>query len=110
MPLLFSYGTLQEEAVQLSTFGRKLQGQRDALVGFELSTLRIEDPAFVATSGRSEHAVVTFTGNGDHRVSGMVFEVTDAELASSDAYEPAGYARVQGMLASGTPAWVYARA
>ena len=110
MPLLFSYGTLQEEAVQLSTFGRKLQGQRDALVGFELSTLRIEDPAFVATSGRSEHAVVTFTGKGEHRVSGMVFEVSDAELASSDAYEPAGYARVEGRLASGKQAWVYARA
>ena len=109
MPLLFSYGTLQPEAVQLSTFGRALRGHRDELVGFELSTLRIEDPAFVATSGRSDHAVVTFTGNGEHRVAGMVFEVTDAELASSDAYEPAGYARVQGTLASGKQAWVYAR-
>jgi hypothetical protein len=27
MPLLFSYGTLQQEAVQLSTFGRPLHGQ-----------------------------------------------------------------------------------
>jgi gamma-glutamylcyclotransferase (GGCT)/AIG2-like uncharacterized protein YtfP len=110
MPLLFSYGTLQQEAVQLSTFGRVLRGHRDELVGFELSTLRIEDPAFVATSGRSEHAVVTFTGKGEHRVSGMVFEVSDAELASSDAYEPAGYSRVEGRLASGKQAWVYARA
>jgi len=110
MPLLFSYGTLQQEAVQLSTFGRVLRGHRDELVGFELSTLRIEDPAFVATSGRSDHAVVTFTGNGEYRVAGMVFEVTDAELVSSDAYEPAGYARVEGRLASGKQAWVYARA
>ena len=31
MPLLFSYGTLQLEAVQLSTFGRRLEGApRDA--------------------------------------------------------------------------------
>jgi len=110
MPLLFSYGTLQQEAVQLSTFGRVLRGHRDELVGFELSTLRIEDPAFVAISGRSEHAVVTFTGKGEHRVSGMVFELSDAELASSDAYEPAGYARVEGRLASGKQEWVYARA
>ncbi len=35
MPLLFSYGTLQQEDVQLSTFGRLLQGQRDELLGFE---------------------------------------------------------------------------
>jgi Gamma-glutamyl cyclotransferase, AIG2-like len=87
-----------------------LRGHRDELVGFALSTLRIEDPAFVATSGRSDHAVVTFTGNGEHRVAGTVFEVTDAELVSSDAYEPAGYARVHGTLASGKQAWVYARA
>ena len=28
MPLLFSYGTLRQETVQLSTFGRLLQGRR----------------------------------------------------------------------------------
>ena len=80
------------------------------LVGFELSTKKIEDPAFVATSGKSEHAIVTFTGKDDSRVSGMVFEVTEAELAKSDAYEPAGYGRVLGTLVSGRQAWVYARA
>jgi hypothetical protein len=110
MPLLFSYGTLQQEAVQLSTFGRVLQGWPDVLVGFELSVTKIEDPAFVATSGKSEHAMVTFTGEEESHVTGMVFEVTDAELARSDTYEPAGYARLQGTLASGQQAWVYARA
>ena len=52
MPLLFSYGTLRQEAVQLSTFGRVLRGHPDQLVGFEQSVFRIEDPAFVAMSGR----------------------------------------------------------
>ena len=37
MPLLFSYGTLQEERVQLSTFGRRLRGETDALPGYEPS-------------------------------------------------------------------------
>jgi hypothetical protein len=41
MPLLFSYGTLQQEDVQLSTFGRLLHGQRDELPGFEQSFVRI---------------------------------------------------------------------
>ena len=41
MPLLFSYGTLQQENVQLSTFGRLLQGQRDELLEFERSLVRI---------------------------------------------------------------------
>lgn len=110
MALLFSYGTLQQEAVQLSTFGRLLQGQPDELVGFEQSLLRIEDPQFVATSGKTDHAIVKFNGRDDSRVSGTVFEVSDGELANADQYEPAGYKRIFAMLASGKQAWVYADA
>jgi hypothetical protein len=49
---------LQQEAVQLSTFGRALQGWPDVLVVFDLATVTIQAPAFVVTSGRSEHAIV----------------------------------------------------
>ena len=108
MPLLFSYGTLQEEKVQLSTFGRLLNGQRDELVGFEPSLVRIEDPQVAATSGRTHHANVTFNGRDDSRVSGTVFEVTDAELAAADHYEKlAAYIRIAAMLASRKQAWLY---
>jgi hypothetical protein len=107
MPYLFSYGTLREEAVQLTTFGRLLHGQPDELIGFEQSLLRVDDPQFVATSGKADHAVVRFTGRPDSHVSGMVFEVTELELAKADEYEPAGYERVATTLASGTQAWVY---
>ena len=110
MPLLFSYGTLQQEAVQKSTFGRLLRGQADELVGFEQSLLRIEDPAFVAASGKADHAIVKLNGRSDSRVRGMVFEVTDAELVQADQYEPAGYKRISTVLASGKQAWVYADA
>ena len=108
MPLLFSYGTLQEAAVQLANFGRLLHGEPDELVGFERSLYRIEDPAFVAASGKEWHAIVAFTGRPEHRVQGTVFEVTDAELSRADEYEPAGYVRITGKLASGREAWVYA--
>jgi gamma-glutamylcyclotransferase (GGCT)/AIG2-like uncharacterized protein YtfP len=110
MPLLFSYGTLQQEAVQMATFGRLLQGQPDELIGFEQSSLKIEDSQFVVTSGKAHHAIVTFTGQNESRVSGMVFEVSDAELAAADRYEPAGYKRIATTLASGRQAWVYADA
>jgi quinol monooxygenase YgiN len=63
MPLLFSYGTLQEEKVQLSTFGRLLQGQRDELPGFEPSS--VEDPQVAAVGGKAHHANVTFNGRSD---------------------------------------------
>lgn len=110
MPLLFSYGTLQQAAVQMSTFGRLLHGQADELIGFEQSLLRIEDPEFVTTSGKADHAIVKFNGRTDSRVSGTVFEVSDGELANADHYEPAGYTRIVATLASGQQAWVYADA
>ncbi|MCA1584644.1 MAG: gamma-glutamylcyclotransferase, partial [Acidobacteria bacterium] len=87
MPLLFSYGTLQQENVQLSTLGRRLNGQRDELVGFEHALVRIDDPQVVATTGKTHHANVELNGDEDSRVPGMVFEITDAELARIDEYE-----------------------
>ena len=110
MPLLFSYGTLRQPAVQMSTFGRHLQGHGDELVGFEQSVFRVEDPAFVAKTGKADHDIVTRTGQSEHRVEGMVLEVTDDELARADRYEPAGYVRILAPLASGRQAWVYADA
>lgn len=38
---LFSYGTLQYESVQLSTFGRKLSGAADSLLGYKLEKIKI---------------------------------------------------------------------
>ncbi len=110
MPLLFSYGTLQQPSVQMSTFGRHLGGEPDELIEFELGVFTVVDPAFVATSGKADHSIVRFNGRSASRVGGTVFEVTDAELAQSDDYEPAGYARVLANLASGRQAWVYADA
>jgi gamma-glutamylcyclotransferase (GGCT)/AIG2-like uncharacterized protein YtfP len=107
MPLLFSYGTLQQENVQLSTFGRLLHGHKDQLVGFEESFVKIEDPQVVATSGKTHHPIVKFNGRDDSRVNGTVFEITNEELANADRYEVAAYKRVAARLASGKQAWVY---
>ena len=108
MPLLFSYGTLQDEKIQLSTFGRLLVGQRDELPRFEPALVKIDDPAVVAAIGKTHHPNVRFTGRDSTRVRGMVFDVTDAELVSSDAYETAYfYKRIAAVLASGRRAWVY---
>src|SRR4029077_12749353 len=51
--------------VQSSTFGRRLQGLRDELLGFDPSSARIKDPQVVATSGKTRYANVTFTGSND---------------------------------------------
>jgi gamma-glutamylcyclotransferase (GGCT)/AIG2-like uncharacterized protein YtfP len=108
MPLIFSYGTLQHEDVQLSTFGRTLHGHKDELPGFAESSVGIDDPHLAATSGKTHHANVTANGRPDSRVSGTVFEITDAELDAADRYERlAAYKRVAVLLASGKQAWVY---
>jgi gamma-glutamylcyclotransferase (GGCT)/AIG2-like uncharacterized protein YtfP len=107
MPLLFSYGTLQLENVQLSLFGRLLRGEPDALVGFEQSSIVIDDPQVVTLSGKAHHVIVSFTGLTDNRVNGTVFEITDEELAHADEYEVDAYTRVRTTLASGREAWVY---
>jgi len=111
MPLLFSYGTLQDEKVQLSTFGRLLSGHRDELAGFEPSLVKIENPQLAAKIAMTHHANVKFNGRKDSRVSGTVFEVTDVELAAADQYElPAAYQRIAVVLASGKESWVYVSA
>lgn len=105
--LLFAYGTLQQEQVQLATFGRRLSGTIDALVAYDLRLIRIDDHDFIIASGTADHRNLEFTSNPDDVVEGTVFTVTRAELELADAYEPAGYARHLVTLKSGVNAWVY---
>jgi len=105
--LLFAYGTLQTEAIQLSTFGRRLDVTEDALAGYRLRIITIEDQEFVAASGSAEHRNLEFTGYAADSVEGTVFKVTLSELEQADAYEPDGYERVLVQLRSGLMAWVY---
>ena len=97
-PGLFSYGSLKSEQVQLATFGRRLAGRPDSLLDFD----------FVAPApGVTPHANVVPSANAG-RVEGMVFSVTEAELATADEYERRdGYVRIAARLASGSEAWVY---
>ena len=105
--LLFSYGTLQLEPVQMATFRRPLVGTRDALVGFELVPLQIEDESVVAISGKAVHNMATFTGRAADVIPGVVFAITPEELQSADMYEVPAVKRVAIVLQSGVRAWVY---
>ena len=103
---LFSYGTLQLEAVQLSTFRRRLQGEPDTLVGYRMTTIPIsdQDPALV---GAEHHRNIQFTGIHSDYIEGTVFKVSREELQQADAYEPVDYERVAVRLKSGLDSWVY---
>ena len=108
--LLFSYGTLQDKAVQIANFGRELAGRHDAIPGYSQSMVAIDDPAVVATSGKTHHPIVQPSPDPNDEVAGMVFEITTQELASAGAYEVSDYKRIAVTLKSGVQAWVYVRA
>jgi gamma-glutamylcyclotransferase (GGCT)/AIG2-like uncharacterized protein YtfP len=105
--LLFSYGTLRQREVQLTTFGRELDGRLDAIVGFELDWVTITDPHVIATSGSERHPILRPTERTDASVEGSVFAISPAELAAADEYEVDDYRRVSVPLRSGERAWVY---
>lgn len=105
--LLFSYGTLRQREVQVTTFGRELDGRADAIVGYELHYVTITDPHVVATSGSDRHPILKPADRPDAHVDGTVFEISEAELAAADEYEVDDYARVRVPLRSGEQAWVY---
>jgi gamma-glutamylcyclotransferase (GGCT)/AIG2-like uncharacterized protein YtfP len=108
--LLFSYGTLQQDDVQLASFGRLLDGQDDAMPGYRQFLLEITDPEVIKTSGKRFHPIVEPSNDPADEVKGRVFRITDAELKAADEYEVADYKRVRVTLRSGNEAWVYVRA
>jgi gamma-glutamylcyclotransferase (GGCT)/AIG2-like uncharacterized protein YtfP len=105
--LLFSYGTLQLEKVQLETYGRKLKGKPDRLLGYKLSNLKITDKSVIEKSGKDIHPVAIKTDNANNSIEGVVFEITEQELAETDKYEVADYKRVQETFETGRRAWIY---
>lgn len=107
MERLFSYGTLQLEQVQLETFGRKLLGNQDSIIGYVISEVEIKDPEVIKTSGKKFHPILRYTGNVKDRVAGTIFEITPHELSQADDYEVEQYVRVEAQFLSGNKAWAY---
>jgi len=108
--LLFSYGTLQDKAVQLADFGRELTGHPDAILGYSQKMLEITDPEVLRISGKTHHPIVRPSSNPADEVAGTVFEITPDELKAADEYEVSDYKRVSAKLKSGATAWVYVQA
>lgn len=107
---LFSYGTLRQEDVQLSSFGRLLEGTEDALPGYRLGELEITHPEVLRTSGEQFHPIAEPSDDPSDAVPGTVFRISQEELWAADAYEVADYKRTRTRLASGIDAFVYVRA
>ena len=104
---LFSYGTLRQPEVQIANYGRLLDGEPDVLAAYRLIPVTIADPDVVRISGKAVHTIAVASGETRDRIEGVVFALSAAELAATDAYETDAYARVEVTLESGRSAWVY---
>lgn len=107
MPYLFSYGTLQNEQVQLETFGRKILGFKDELIGYKINYIEIFDKEVLRMSNQKFHLIIEYTGNTSDKVNGMTFEISEDELIKADNYEVDDYRRVLLKLKSGKNGYVY---
>ena len=106
---VFSYGTLQNEDVQIANFGRRLAGEPDSLPGYRQTKVAIRNLGVLTSSDEKYHLNVEFTGDDSDSVAGTRFEVTREELEQADVYEDtADYKRLSVQLKSGKQAWVYA--
>ena len=110
MEKLFSYGTLQLPQVQESLFGRILTGRKEELPGYKIEKLKITDRAVIEKSGTDMHPILVRTREPSDLVSGMVFEITQAELEKADEYEVDDYRRNLAIMSSRTHAWIYCSA
>jgi gamma-glutamylcyclotransferase (GGCT)/AIG2-like uncharacterized protein YtfP len=104
---LFSYGTLQNEEVQLKLFGRVFKGSADTLQGYKTAAIEITDEAFLSKGEQKNQLTAIISEDKNDSIKGMAFEITEGELLLADKYEPVGYRRIKVTLASGKEAWIY---
>ncbi len=100
MSLVFIYGTLQQEDVQISVLGQRLKTIPDRLDGYEKKENGV-------TINGNEYPIAVWSGQSS--ITGNTIEVTDEELQKLDEYETSAYDRIKVVLDSGRHAWLYCK-
>lgn len=94
---LFTYGTLQEENIQLTVFSRTLSGFNDTLLGYKLSDEKVV----------GVYPVMQSSDEPTDFVNGRVYMCSNNEILEVDKYEGPAYKRIKVGLNSGISAWAY---
>lgn len=102
MEQFFSYGTLRSKEIQMRVFNRRLTGAPDQLLGYKLKDLKIEEEF-----GIEDYHVAIASENPSDKIDGILFNISNADLAKIDLFESNAYKRIQVTLKSGTVAWIY---
>ena len=111
MELIFAYGTLREDSIQMAVFNRSLEGISDQLAYYKSGFLDLDTQSYT-TNGEGNHVypVVISTNNQNDVVEGTVYKLSSGELKLADRYEGSGYKRIRETLKSGQTSWVYVKA
>lgn len=107
--LLFSYGTLQDQSIQMKLFGRKLQGSTDSLEGFKMEYIDLNTPDS-EWNARFVYPIAIPTNSSEDCIEGVVYEVSTDDLKIADTYEGSSYRRIEFVLKSGRTCWFYQQA
>lgn len=102
METLFAYGSLREEEVQKTVFGRILTGITGKLEGYAVKIIEIEEEF-----GLEEYPIIVPSEDTNDSIDGILYELTMDELSLSDTYEGNSYTRIQVQLRSSRVVWVY---
>jgi len=94
---LFTYGTLQQENIQLTVFSRTLSGFNDTLLGYKLSDEKVV----------GVYPVMQCSDDPADFVNGRVYMCSNEEILGVDKYEGPAYKRIKVVLNSGKSAWAY---
>jgi gamma-glutamylcyclotransferase (GGCT)/AIG2-like uncharacterized protein YtfP len=102
MQKLFTYGTLQNDDIQETIFGRHLQGTPETLIGYVIKEIQIEEEF-----GIVYYPIIMETNNPEDTINGIVYEINSNDLRQADLYEGLHYKRVEVHLQSNEKAWAY---
>ena len=102
MQKLFTYGTLQNDDIQETIFGRQLQGTPEILIGYVIKEIQIEEEF-----GIVHYPIIMETNNPEDTINGIVYEITSIDLRQADLYEGLHYKRVEVHLQSNEMVWAY---
>lgn len=94
---LFSFGTLQDDKVQVALYDRKLTGFKDVLQGYLLSVEKIAH----------QYPIIYKTSNIADKIEGVVVEISAIELLKTDRCEGVYYSITAEIFESGVKAWCY---
>lgn len=105
MPLLFTYGTLQNNNIQRQLFGKEIHGTKDFLRCYKLETIKIPKNHPLAET----YFIARYTGNQNDKIDGTVYKLDNNELVITDKYEGSSYQRKTILLNSNKEAIIYCK-